>query len=383
MNIQSAHDSVPWRTAFYAYAREYVLCFVLLSMILAWRQTQVALPGAHWLIRTGMLQDLVAELPTGRQAAVSSLSFMPLTLIAALPFLPVLPPSAYGYAYLYGLAMLLALVVHPLNVVLNDAGARRLRGTAILLPVFETVTLDPARHGDLMACLSMLSLALFFERRRLPEVRAMAGVFWGLTLFAHAAGLVLLALRLLFALARRVRTVPGAEAAAVRWVQTVCAAYMILVYLFLNWMIMGHPLYPMRTLGIRALVGDRFENPAGGLAEDLPRFGLDAVPVVSGHWGYLIRPLLEAREGYHVFDVHPDKLPEADRRDLVLVVPTPTNPLSALADWPSAAPFSRRRPSPHLLLGQSRDWAFYLIDRPPPRAEFGESTLLRNRKKKE
>ncbi len=341
----------------------FVPAFILLTLILVWKQMQVPDPSPYWLIRCGMLQDLATELPAGRQAAVSSFSFMPLTLLVSLPFLPLLPAEAYGLAHLYGLALLLTLAVPPLGLAMEKIGGARFRWAAVLLPAAAAATFDPARYGDLMACLSMLSLALFFERRRLPEVRAIAGVFWGLTLFAHAAGLVLLALRLLFALARRVRTVPGEEDAAVSWVQTVCVVYMVLVFLFLNWMIMGNPLYPMRTLGLRALVGGRIENPAEGLAEDLDRFRLDAVPVVSGHWGYLIRPLLDAREGYHFFDFHPDKLPETDRRDFVLVVPTPSNPLSALTDWPSAAPFSRRRPSPYLQFGESRDWAFYLIDR--------------------
>ena len=357
-----------WRAALRAYAREFVPAFMLLSLLLVWRQTQEPAASPHELIRTGILRDLAAELPNGRQAAVSSVAFMPLTLLASLPFLPLLPPPAYGLAHLYGLALLLTLSVHPLGLALRRIGGEPFRSAAVLLPAAALVGIDPARHGDLMACLSMLTLALFFERRPLPEVRAMAGIFWGLTLFAHAAGLLLLSLRLLFALARRVRTAPGAEDAAVHWVQSVCAAYMILVYLFLNGMIMGNPLYPFRSPAFPALLADIPDHPASGLAEDLARHGGGAVPVVSGHWGYLIRPLLDASEGYHFFDFHPDKLPPDDRRDFVLVVPRHTNPLRALADGPAVHPFSPRRSSPHLLLAQSPDWAFYLIDteRPPP-----------------
>ena len=365
MNTRSIHGSVSWRTAFHAFAREVVLCFVLLSLILVWRQTQAPVPSARWLIRTGMLQDLVAELPIGRQAAVSSLAFMPLTLLTALPFLPVLSPSAYGYAYLYGLAMLLALVVHPLNIVLEQSGTTRLRGTAILIPVCAAITLEPARYGDLMACLAMFTLACFFERRALPEVRALAGVFWGLTLFAHAAGVLFLALRFAIATATRVRTPRRAEDKAVRWIQGVCAAYMIVVYLFLNWMIMGNALHPLRTYPLRSASRGR-DGSAHGLEEALMRHSPNRVPVVSGHWGYVVKPLLDARQGYHVIDFHPDKIPSTDSRELVLVVPTPSNPLVRFADWHPHAPLARQRTPRYLLLGQSRDWAFYLIDRDNP-----------------
>jgi len=364
-SLSTGHAS--WRAALSAYAREFAPAFMLLSLLLVWRQTQEPAASPHELIRAGILRDLAAELPNGRQAAVSSFAFMPLTLLASLPFLPLLPPQAYGLAHLYGLALLLALSVHPLGLALRSIGAERFRAAAVLLPAAALAGADPFRHGDLMACLSMLTLALFFERRPLPEVRALAGIFWGLTLFAHAAGLLLLSLRLLLALARRVRSAPGAEDAAVHWVQSVCAAYMILVYLFLNGIIMGTPLYPLRSLRLPALLSDIPENPARGLAEDLARHGGNAVPVVSGHWGYLVRPLLDTREGYHFFDFHPDKLPPADRRDFVLVVPGASNPLRPLADGPAALPFSPRPSSPHLLLAQTPDWAFYLIDtqRPP------------------
>ncbi len=364
MNDPSAHvGPVSWRAAFHAYAREYVLCFVLLSLILVWRQMQAPVASEHWLIRTGMLRDLVAELPIGRQAAVSSPSFMPLTLLAALPFLPALPPGAYGYAYLYGLALLLALVVHPLNIVLDEAGPRRIRGMALLLPVAAAITLDPARHGALMACVAMFALACFFERRALPEERALAGVFWGLTLFAHAAGLLLLAVRFAITAAIRARNPRRAEAQAVRWIQVVCAVYMIVVYLFLNWMIMGNALHPLRTHPLRIATGLGLDGSRYRLEEDLMRHGLDGVPIVSGHWGYVIKPLLEARQGYHFIDFHPDKLPPSDNRDLVLVVPTRSNPLAAFSDWRPYAPLARQRTPPYLLLGQSRDWAFYSIDR--------------------
>jgi len=361
MNTQADNGSVSWQTSFHAYTRQYVLSFILVSLILVWRQTQLPVPSALWLIRSGMLQDLVAELPVGRQAAVSSFSFMPLTLLTALPFLLLLPSSAYGYAYLYGLAMILAFVVHPLSMMLTSAGAGRLRGVAILLPAVAASMIDPARYGDLLACFAMFALAFFFERRSLPEMRALAGVFWGLTLFAHAAGLLLLTLRLAISVISCARSTRSAEAKAVRWIQGVCAVYMILVYMFLNWMILGTPLHPLQTHRLRGIVG--LDEATNRLEEDLKHHGLDAVPVVSGHWGYVIKPLLKARQGYHFIDFHPDKIAPGDNRDLVLVVPTPSNPLAVLADWRPYAPLSRQRLSPYLLLGRSRDWMFYLIDR--------------------
>lgn len=360
--------------ALLAFLKEMSVCFVPLTLILVWRQWQAEAPSIAWLVRSGMLRDLAAELPIGRQALVCSPEFMPLPGVAALPFLPFLPPAAYGYAYLYGLAGLLSLAALPLRVLLRGWGAGRLQGAAALLLALAAAALGPTGYSDLLACLAMLILALYFERRDLAELRALAGVFWGLVLFAHAAGPVLVALRVGVAVVAGRRRRRSAEQKAVRWIQGVCVAYILVVYLFLNWMIMGSWLYPSRT-ALRLRPPGRGNAPSASLAEALARQCPGRTPVVSGHWGYAIQPLLAATDGYHFIDFHPAKLPPLETRPLVLVAPAPGNPLARLCDLLSPeSPARTSGPVSYLALGQTPDWRFYLVD---ASATYGPSTARR------
>jgi hypothetical protein len=354
-------DTQNRNTALLAFLREMSLCFVLLTLVLVWRQEQYAeSPADSWRIRSGILRDLAAELPTGRQAFVCSPVFMPLAGVAALPFLPFLPPAGYGYAYLYGLAGLLSLAALPLRVLLRRWGGVRLQGAATFLLALAAAALGPTEYSDLLACLAMLILALYFESRDLAELRALAGVFWGLALFAHAAGFALVAARVLVAgvafLRRR-----SAEEKAVRWIQGVCAVYVLVVYLFLSWMIMGSWLYPLRNAShLRpARLGRAAAEP---LAAALARTCPGRTPVVSGHWGYVVRPLLAATGGYHFMDFHPAKLPPMETRPLVLVVPAPGNPLARLCDLRPDNPLRKSDDVSYLQLAQTPDWRFYLVD---------------------
>ena len=344
-----------------AFLKEAALCFVLLTLVLVWRQGQADSPSYLWLVRAGMLQDLAAELPVGRQALVSSPAFMPLAGVAALPFLPFLPPGGYGYAWLYGLAGLLSLAAFPLRVLLEGWSRGRLGGLAVPLLALAAAMLGPTAYGDLLACMAMLILALYFETRDLAELRALAGVFWGLTLFAHVAGVALVVLRAGVAVAVLLRRPWSAEERAVRWIQGVCVAYILGVYLFLNWMIMGSWGYPLRTMA-RPLLAEHPRAASEPLAAAMERICPGMTPVVSGYWGYTIRPVLAASGGYHFIDFHPAKLPSRETRPLVLVMPAPGNPLAGLCDVkPGMSPRGDKIVN-YLQLAQTPDWCFYLID---------------------
>lgn len=354
-----SHGALP------AFLKETSLCFVLLTLVLVWQHRQAASPAAPWLVRSGMLRDLAAELPVGRQAFVCSLEFMPLPGLAALPFLPLLPPAAYGYAYLYGLAGLLALAALPLRVLLSRWGAGRLQWAATFLLALAAAALGSTAHSDLTACLAMLILALYFESRDLPELRALAGVFWGLVLFAHAAGLVLAALRVVAAALVTPGRRRNAEQKAVNLIRGMCVAYVLVVYLFLNWMIMGSWLYPLRTVP-RLRPAEAGRAPSASLAAALARHCPGRTPVVSGHWGYLVRPLLDATDGYHFIDFHPAKLSPLETRPLALAVPAPGNPLARLCDLaPGDGPGRESRSVSYLELGRTPEWRFYLVDSAP------------------
>lgn len=347
--------------AVFIFLKETILCFVLLTLILIWRHEQAADVSSVWLIRAGILRDLVAELPAGRQAFVSSPAFMPLPGVAALPFLPFLQPAGYGYAYLYGLALLLSLAALPLRHLLRHWGAGPLQWLAPVLLAVAAVALGPMEYSDWLACLAMLILALYFESRTLTELRAVAGVFWGLILFAHVAGFALVAARILFAAASCLWRRWSAEDKAVAWIQGVCVAYVLIVYLFLNWMIMGSWLYPVRAVVHLRPSGSGY-TATESLAVALARTCPGRIPVVSGHWGYVVRPVLTGMRGYHFLDFHPAKVPPHESRPLVLVVPSPRNPLARFCD---VRPDDPDRPADsvrYLRLTQTPDWCFYLVD---------------------
>jgi hypothetical protein len=354
-------DSNRWNSPRLAFLREASLCFVLLTLILAWRHGQTDDPSEPWLVRSGMLQDLVAERPLGRQALVCSPAFMPLAGVAALPFLPFLPPAGYGYAYLYGLAGLLSLAALPLRLLLRQWGAGRLQWAAILLLALTTAALGPTGYSDLLAGLAMAILAIYFEHRERAELRALAGVFWGLVLFSHVAGMGLVALRVAIAALAGWQRRWNAEDLAVCWIQTVSASYVLVVYLFLNWMIMGSWLYPLRTASW-PWPSDHRRALSASLAEALAGTCPGRTPVVSGHWGYVIQPWLTATDGYHFIDFHPAKLPPWESRPLVLVVPAPGNPLARLGDLRPDDPARQPTAGAYLRLAQTPEWIFYLVD---------------------
>jgi hypothetical protein len=344
------------------FAGHTTLCFILFSLILALKHGLANGASDMWTIHSGLLQDLTADYPMGRQGLVGFLSMMPLSSLAALPFLPFLDPSAYGYGWLYGQAALLALAALPLGGLLRRVGAGRLQAAAPLLLALTAYLLGSTAWADLLPCLAMLILAAYFETRELAELRALAGVFWALALFAHAAGLALALLRALWPGFRRSGGRPEAEARAVRWIRRVSILYGLGIYLFLNWMILGTPLYPFVTAPWWRLPGGDPAASRAQLARLLAQRYPDCRPVVSGLWGYTVLPLLDATEGYHVMDFHPGKLPADETGSLVLVLPAGRNPFAALGD---VKPGSIRMDESYAsvpVFASTPDWTFVRLE---------------------
>ncbi len=335
------------------FMRSSVISFILLAVVLT------CLPMTERFsvpvqIRAGALADFAAEFPIGMQALVSSCRFMPLPSLAALPFLPFLPPSAYGLAHLYGTALVMALNVLSLVGLL-----RRLRMSpipafvgALFLQVAAVCLLAPQGYVDLLPCLALLATAVYLDIQPAAVRRALSGVFYGLALLTHLAGIAAAGVRVVAMLGAWAFRHRDAERNAVDLTRLGSVVYCAAVYCFLNWMIMNDPWYPVRHL--------RLNQPAfttthclRSLERELDGPLADFVPVASGHWTYLIRPLLEKRQGRRFVDFHPDKLLLDDTTSAVLIVPRPGNPLLALADGTA--------PEGALLLSETPEWRFCLI----------------------
>lgn len=313
------------------YAAHTALCFVLFSLVLVLRQNRSGWESDWIMIRGGLLRDLAAEMPIGRQALVGSLAVMPLASLTALPFLPFLEPADYGLAVLFGLASLLAAAAIPFRELLRRAGFGVFAPAAPALLAGCAGVLGATPWADILACLPMLVIAIHLETRSTPEHRALAGVFWALALFAHVVGLYAVLLRAVWHLVARLFK-PSPETRAIRWIQWVTIAYGFGVYLFLNGMILGSAFYPFTAPAWWRVVGGETASAKSQLARVLARRFPDCRPVASGPWGYAIRPLLAAADGEHVMDFHPRKFPPGETGPLVLVIPSGANPFAPLND---------------------------------------------------
>lgn len=346
------------------FVRQTVLSFVLCSLVLVARHWLAGALPDLWLIREGMLQDLAAELPIGRQALVSSLAAMPLPSLMALPFLPLLRPSAYGLAYLYGLALLLGLAAVPLTVVLRRLGGGRLAAAGPFLLACLAALLGSTEWSDVLAVVPMLVLAMYFELQDRPELRALAGVFWALTFFAHGCGAILVSLRVLAMVASRVWRRASRETLAVHWIQGISMLYVFAVYCFLNWMIMGSPVYPFTHAAWPGSFDHR-RDAKKALDVMLATKYSDCRPVVSGLWGYAVKPVILAGDGYHFIDFKAGKLPAGEMGSFVLVIPGAGNPLASLSDLTPADASSSTKDLMALPAVTREMWTFVRIEMNP------------------
>lgn len=340
-----------------------VLCFIVLSFLLSWIHRDRAKPELLWQIRAGVLRDVVREYPIGRQALVSSLWVMPLPALCALPFTPLLEPGTYGLAYLYGLALIMSLSTLPLAGLLRHVHIPLSKPLAVALLASCAYALGETPYSDLLACLACLITAVFFDTHKEPVLRALAGVFYGLALLAHPVGGIVAAAKAIGILADRLIARKDLARRGVQWIQLVGAAYMFGIFLFLNWMIMRSPLWPLTHFDWRVpeLCGQQVSDElAAALARDYPL----SAPVVSGHWGYVVEPILKRTRGHHFVDFHRDKVPRWERRELVLVLPKKSNPLVSLSALAARMHRNPAMVTGYLPLSETPNWEFYLVVRP-------------------
>ena len=331
-----------------------VTSFILLATLLA---SQAAANGFSVFvqIRASVLADFIAELPIGRQALISSFWLLPLPSFAALPFVPFLSTEGFGYACLYGTALVVALNTLPLagllqRIRLPHTGALP---AALLLQTAGVLWLGSMGQHDLLVGIALLTTALFLEGESTLPSRALAGVFYGLALLTHPIGIAAALLRLLVMAVRcGFLARENAEQHALDFTRMASIVYCTGVLFFLNWMIMSDPFFPTKHF--------RWSRPAvtinqafDALERELSGPLISFMPVASGHWAYLAQPLLERHQGHGFIDFHPDKLHPGEIRSPLLILPQPGNPLDALADIRSVPGA--------VLLSQTPLWRFYLV----------------------
>ncbi len=339
-----------------------VISFIVLSSVLSLAGRDQEAPRMQSQIRAGILRDVIAEDPVGRQALVCSLWVMPLPTVAALPFCPFLGPHDYGLAYLYGLALVMALATVPLAVLLKRVRVPLSRVVSTVVLVVCAYALGRTSYSDLLPCLALIIVAVFFETRREPVLRALAGVFYGLALLSHVIGILVAAVKLVAIILNRVRGGRDTERRAIHWVQGISVGYACFVYLFLNWMIMQTPVWPLRDFEPH-VPGPYTAEAARELLVSLRRDYPSSAAVASGHWGYLAEPVLKAVGGYHFIDFDRTKVPWWEQRGLVLVVPK-KNALRSLSDVPPELHRSPARIEGYMFLSETPNWVFYQVVRP-------------------
>ncbi len=334
------------------------LAFVALSLFFV--LSRDALQSPELTIRAGMLHDLVAELPRGRQALVSNLWLLPMPTLLGLPFAPFVRDGvSWGLAHLHGLALVAALGVGALVSLLRRGNVRGSAGLAAGLMAASAAAAACYGVADGYTAGVMLLVALAVARHARAAVRALSGTFVGVAMLTHVVGVAAAMVCVVGVGLVRVARRRDRELVAINWVRFCQIIYAGGVYLLLNWAIMGDPLHAMRhTHGFRPLLRSATSAQLEGLFSS-PALEGSAI-VVSGAWGYLSEAFLQPTSGHHVFDFHPDKLPGWEKRDIVLVIPEPGSALYGLSDVRPGDPVVRGN---CLLLERAPAWRFYLLAR--------------------
>jgi len=311
-------------------------------------------------VREGIAADLLAELPRGRQALVSVPWALPLPTMLSLPLVPLLgsTPPALRLAYLLALAMTLAAAAPSLARLLRHWRLPCPSGLALLaLAVLALIGRHSDTMGDLVFCLGFLIHALAADISAGSIGRALAAPAYGLAMLCHPIGFGIALLRLLLALGSYTFAGSNRERRAVAWIQAVGIAYLVLVLLFLNWMIMLDPWFCLRHSKLPRSSPEIRAKALVELADILAKRYPAYAPVISGIWGYQARKLPGLVRSHHFLDFHPDRLPDWERRPFLLVVPRPGNPLYHLADL---ADPGQTMPS-CLFLAEDPRWRYYRV----------------------
>ncbi|MBA4387100.1 MAG: hypothetical protein C0404_03905 [Verrucomicrobia bacterium] len=347
------------KTGAFASALWIAAAFVVFSLVLWFVHRGPQQEDLQFVVRAGILRDLVAEDSLGRQALVSSLVVMPMPTLVALLFVPFVSPHAYGLAYLYGLAMLLAFGILPLAALLRRMRIPASRAVSLVILSVLAATVGATSFSDALACIAFLLMALALDTDKRPMLRGLAGACYGFALFSHPAGIAISLLRLLFLARHSILPGSSGERRAVAWIQGSCIVYAALIYIFLVWMIMGSASYSVRQTNpdMRILLRrDNVQHILQGVAAAYP----ESAMVVNGHWGYLAEDVLNSRGGYRFIHIHHGNVPRWDSRPVVLVVPKKTNKLSVFAERTTPGLYARLG---YLLLREDADFSYYTTSR--------------------
>lgn len=333
------------------------MSFVIFSILLWFLHRMAPESDIQYLLRSGILLDFINEESIGRQGLVSSLVVMPLPTLLALPFVPFLREEAYGLAYLYGLALACAWAVPALAVLLARLRVRAAGALSVILLGCLIAILGNTSAGDILVAISLVIVALALETSRRPMARSLAGFFYGMAVFAHFLGFAVAVTRLLANLVARFAARPAKETRGIMLIQNSGIVYGIAVFVFLTQIIMSNPVYPFiysRAHLLGANTAD-ISTVLMDVSRSYPKHAL----VVSGLWGYLAKPEIQSRSGYHFINVHRGVFQRWEKRPPLLAVPKPENPFFHLADrdLPRIA-----KDMGWLLLSETRYWRFYAAD---------------------
>ncbi|MHC4874742.1 MAG: hypothetical protein ACYTFY_23065 [Planctomycetota bacterium] len=335
--------------------------FIIISMILIVIHQLKIDTDYHFILRGNILRDLIAGLQLGRQSLISSLNLMPMTTLSALPFVPFLNPENYGYAILYADTMLLCFCALPLANMLSGRYAALPRFFSVLVLSFTALLLSFTGCSNFIAPFAFLLLALYFTSHSNAVLKALSGVFWGALLFSNIAGIAAAGLFLTYRTFKRIFLKPDEESKAVGWIQMFILIYTAGIYLFLNWMIMGDPFYAAAKTNI-TIKSPKHIKAAADIKKLLGEKYSGYAPIVSGNWGYLIEPVLRKHRGHHFVDFSPARIPDWEKRSLLLIVPATKNPFAFLSDINTTEGNGPDFPNT-LLLAKDRNWYFYLVEK--------------------
>ncbi len=235
----------------------------------------VVVPRPEVVVYEGVCRELCANTTAGRQAVVSSLWWSPLPFLLRWPFAAVLGGEAQPFASLIVSACFGAGCLFLLERRLRDWPLGRWRFGFVAALALHPGFVDAAVSGTgttTTLCFALqagFSLARWLGTRRLRFLVRL-GYSAALLLGCHAElGLWLLIAFALLAIDLRLRTSEPAERQAAVILAGLPLLYAGGLWLLLNWLIMGDPLYVLRSVasaGCRQLAGEGTSPGVGAAA---------------------------------------------------------------------------------------------------------------------
>jgi hypothetical protein len=210
--------------------------------------------GGEGLVREGICKELMAGQTPGRQGVVSSIWWGPFPTLAILPMAFLLPATLCLPACLVVSALFGAATLVLLEQSLRMWGTGRWRWWLVLGLALNPAFLEHCWNGSslpMVTCLLVLSL---YSVTAWVQGRRLLDLIW----FAFGSALLLgtgyemsgwvIAAVCVVAIEEWRRPVSGMEKRAVLLVALLPLAYAVALWLLMCWLIMGDPLYAVRSL---------------------------------------------------------------------------------------------------------------------------------------